>query len=182
MTPPNADDISFQLATKYSPPGSLAARIGSKLRALWYGIADELARVYGRVADLLREAHPATATELLPDWEDEYGLPDLCVTTPQTIDDRRAAVLGRLRGVGGQSRQYYYDLAASMGIPITIRENRAFLCGRDGMGDAIGGGGDTAFLWEVVASSSTTTAQRELLECTFDRLRPGHTTVTFSYI
>jgi uncharacterized protein YmfQ (DUF2313 family) len=177
---PTTEQVSLQLV-KLAPPGALRRVLGSGLRNLWMGLADELVRVYGRVQDMIREAHPLTCNETLADWENEYGLPDPCVTATQTIDERKSAVAARLGSVGGQSRAYFIAVAAGMGFSISITEEKPFLIGLSGMGDGIGGD-NFAFTWTTTASASLTTAQRQLLECTFQRLKPAHTTVQFQYV
>lgn len=173
------EEISYQLATKLSPPGALAAGLTSRLRQLWLGVAEELSRIYARVQDLLAEAHPPTTDELLGEWETEYDLPDPCVTSAQTESDRRAALIARATGIGGQSPQYFIDLAASFGVTITIAEHHPFEVGRDGMGDGIGG--QWAFIWEVSAPIATPATLREVMECVFERLKPAHTAIWFTY-
>jgi uncharacterized protein YmfQ (DUF2313 family) len=177
---PTADQIAYQLA-KLAPPGSLAAALASTLRKLWSAGADELVRIYGRVDALLRESHPSTTDELLAEWEAEYALPDPCVTATQSEAERRAAVISRHSGVGGATPQYFRDLAARFGVTITIVEDHPFEVGRDGMGDGIGGD-EWAFVWEVTAPASTSTANRELIECVFERLMPAHVEVIFHYV
>lgn len=179
--PLDAQQFAYQLATKLSPPGALARALAAKLRALWLGVADEPVRLYGRVDDLLSEAHPATVTELLEDWEREFDLPDPCVTSEQDLSARRAALLSRLSGSGGQSRQYFIELAETLGIAIDIVEDHPFEVGRDGMGDGIGGD-EWAFTWEVFAPVATPMAIRELMECVFERRKPAHTQVWFHYV
>jgi uncharacterized protein YmfQ (DUF2313 family) len=176
---PTLDQIASQL-TKLAPPGALATNATSVLRKIWTGAADEIVRIYNRIRDLLLEAHPLTCNETLTDWERDYDLPDPCITTAQTESDRRAAVAARRAAVGGASRQYFFDLAASFGIAITITEDRAFEVGRDGMGDGIGGDG-YAFVWYVHAPVATSTALKQLLECVFERVKPAHTDVIFYY-
>ena len=56
------------------PPGRLWRWVGSNLFNLFAGCADELDRFDGRVTDLLNEADPRTASELLPDYETELDL------------------------------------------------------------------------------------------------------------
>lgn len=52
---------------------------------------DELERAEGRIQDLLVEADPRTADELLPDFERELALP-----SDGTLDERRARVVALL--------------------------------------------------------------------------------------
>lgn len=57
------------------PPGKVwRLDAASVLYKLLLGSSDELARVDQRVADLLNEADPSTAVELLPDYERELDL------------------------------------------------------------------------------------------------------------
>lgn len=74
------------------PPGRVW-RLGqeSVLDAVLLGSADELDRIDARVDDLLDEADPRTADELLPEYEAELGL-----VAAATIEERRANVIARL--------------------------------------------------------------------------------------
>jgi hypothetical protein len=70
------------------PPGKLWNLLSSTLANLLLGCADELARLHGRVNDLLNEMDPATANELLPDYEAELAL-----VPAATIYERRANIV-----------------------------------------------------------------------------------------
>lgn len=176
----DAEHVSLQLV-KLAPRGALARGLPSRLRSLWIAIADELVRVYGRAADLIREAHPSTTDELLPDWEDEYGLPDPCVTIAQTEDDRRASLVARFVTAEAVTRQYFIDLAESMGITVEIVEHSAFQVGRNGMGDGVGGN-EWASTWEVRAPAATPDALKQSMECVFQSYNPAHLLLFFTYI
>lgn len=162
------------------PPGALTQDPDSTLSKLWAGVSTELQRGSQRADALLIEAQPSTTDLLLPDWEAEYDLPDACVTIDQTERERVAALVGRVVGVGGQSLQYYIDLAASMGLPIDIVEEHPFEVGRDGVGMGIGDN-SWAHTWSVTVTRSTSQAERQLLECVFQRLKPAHTVPQFYY-
>lgn len=58
-----------------------------------------------RLCVLLREALACQAVELLPDWEREYGLPDLCQAAiyPTSQAARQALVCAARRGEGVQT-------------------------------------------------------------------------------
>lgn len=74
------------------PPGKLwQVTTDSVLGKLLLGLADELARVDGRVDDMLDEADPSTATELLPEYERELDLDEAA-----TDAERRARIVARL--------------------------------------------------------------------------------------
>jgi len=100
------------------------------------GLADYWGFVDSRAADLLeRESDPRITIELLPDWERNWGLPDPCYTAPLTIAERQFALVQRMTMLGAQSREFFIELAASIGYTITISEYRVFVCGMDRCGD-----------------------------------------------
>lgn len=175
-----ATDIAEQLK-RLLPPGSALRRDpDSNTHKLMLALADELARVDGRRNDAAEEMFASTVDELLPEWEKEYGLPDPCVEAAQTIPERIAALIGKVTGVGGQTPQFYIDLAGRLGINITIDELSGFQLGINGMGDPLGGA-EWNHTWQVTAQANTSTAQRQQLECLFERLKPAHTRVIFEY-
>jgi uncharacterized protein YmfQ (DUF2313 family) len=97
-------------------PDSIPMRIVDGLMRTW-GDVD------GRIDDLLtRESDPRFTFEMLPDWEAALGLPDPCLTEPETIPDRRTAVVNRLTIEGGQSRAFFIGAAAAIGYTISIYE------------------------------------------------------------
>jgi len=167
----------------------------TRLLAAW---ADEMARIDARAADLVEEADPRTTAELLADWERVAGLPDACVEAlagAQTTAQRRAALVGKLTTIGGQSAAYYIALAASLGYAITVTEFRPFRAGQSCAGDALTND-EWIFAWQVNAPETTIVdfaAGRscagdplrawgnELLECVITRLKPAHTHVLFAY-
>ena len=73
------------------PPGKLWRLVASVLAEFFLGCADELARVDARAADLINEADPTTATELLPEYERELEL-----APAATIEERRARIVALL--------------------------------------------------------------------------------------
>lgn len=189
------EQITAQIR-KVLPHGPAWSRsVGSTLNKLLTAAADELARVFGRADTLVLEAHPATTVEMLPAWEAEFGLPDPCITDPMTDDDRRAAVAGKLAAVGGQSPQYFIDVAAELGIPITIDELKPAQCGIAQCGlDAVGDE-KWGFVWMVKAAQAPddyfemgdpvgdplVRFEDQLLECVIDQIKPAHTAVIYAY-
>jgi uncharacterized protein YmfQ (DUF2313 family) len=92
--------------------------------------------VDGRAADLLEiESDPRKTVELLPDWERNWGLPDPCMQTPQSIQARQIALVQRMTMQGGQSRQFLINISAQIDYNITISEFRPFMVGLDACGD-----------------------------------------------
>ena len=100
------------------------------------GVADVLGYVDGRAADLLeRESDPTQTVELLSDWERNWGLPDECFGDNESIDQRRRILMMVMTMLGGQSRQFFIDMAAWLGYIIRIDEYSPFTCGLSQVGD-----------------------------------------------
>lgn len=72
------------------PPGRVWRLVDSVLSKLLAASADELGRVDARAADLLDEAIPSTAVELLPEYERELG-----IDAADTIEERQARIVAR---------------------------------------------------------------------------------------
>jgi len=73
------------------PPGRLWRLVESFLSTLFAACADELGRLEARTRDLLDEADPTTADELLPEYESELELP-----STGSIAERQARVIARI--------------------------------------------------------------------------------------
>lgn len=178
-----------------------------RYRAL-LAIAEELARIDARGEQLIEEADPRTALELLGEWERAVGLPDDVVREiPLTITERRIAILQKLTASGGQSRQYFIDLASASGFNVTITEYGASVsrCGVARCGLASTYEETAIFFWQVnVDLSSPALAgglqpsvwaqcgvarcgtrirswNGPILEAIIRRYAPAHTTVLFTY-
>jgi uncharacterized protein YmfQ (DUF2313 family) len=178
------------------PPGRAFSREnGTTIDALLDGMAQELARIDARADELTVEVNPLTTNELLPDWERVAGLPDNCAAElADTVQGRRQALVAKLTGTGGQSRQYFIDVAAALGYTITITEFDLFH-----VGDPVGlplYGDDWQFAWQVNAPATTIVDFRvgestvgeplrswgnDDLECKINQLKPAHTVAIFSY-
>jgi uncharacterized protein YmfQ (DUF2313 family) len=81
------------------------------------------------------ESDPRITVELLLDWERNWGLPDKCYTAPLSISERQFALVQRMTIEGAQSREFFIEVAASIGYQITISEFRPFFIAMDGCGD-----------------------------------------------
>lgn len=163
------------------------------IRNQLHGMAMEFARIDARGDSLVREAMPDTTLELLSEWETVAGLPGECTGQLETVALRRAALVARLTTIGGQSRQYFIDLAAALGFEITIEEFKPFTSGSVA-GTAITNG-DWAYAWRVNAPETTVrsfvagscageplgTWGYALLECAIGRVKPAHTILIFGY-
>jgi len=106
-----------QLLALLPPAVALDRSEGSTLHTLLDAFAQELARSDAAGISLLEEADPRTAYDLLINWENTCGL-----TSSGTLEARRAAVHAKITERGGQSIQYFIDLAAALGFTVTITE------------------------------------------------------------
>lgn len=191
-----AADYLAQLQALLPPGPAWPKDDDATLTRLLGALAAELARVDGRAQQLVEEADPRTVAELFSDWERVAGLPDACAQAfggDQTMAQRRAALVGRLTTLGGQSPAYYIGVAAALGYAITITEFRAHTVNDDVEYPLFDE--SWTFAWQVNAALSTLTEitvestvedpiaawGNSLLECVINRLKPAHTTVLFSY-
>jgi uncharacterized protein YmfQ (DUF2313 family) len=159
--------------------------------------SDEFAREGARIDDLLNESIPVNVRELLTDWERVLALPDSCTAALNlSIDQRRAAVVAKITSVGGQSRQFFIDLAASLGFPgATIDEFRPMTC-NDTCNDAIFSL-DDRYVWRINipsaggtfiancnsdCNSALASWGNTLLECAITNLKTADTDVNFAYV
>lgn len=193
------------------PPGPAWIRdMDALLTRILNVAAGELARVHARAINLLNEADPRTASEMLPDWERVCGLPDTCNATASTIQERRAAVHQKWTSRGGQSNQYWKEIADRLGYEIEITEFRPFICGASECGAGIFDGPyskrsvgltndhDIRFYWSIKVLGPRVTwfqcgasecgidplakiSRAEDLECQIKRLMPAHTELIFAY-
>lgn len=176
----SADDYT-QAAQALLPRGALWTRDADAiLTDVLAALAAEFARVDGRAQDLVDEANAATTSELLSDWERVFGLPDDCVTTPQTVDQRRAALEVKMSSVDDLTAQFFITVAARIGMTVTIDEavDGPFVWRVNGSGVTI-----TDFVvGSAVAGDALRIWSNDLLECTIKRLNPAHTKVLFAYL
>jgi uncharacterized protein YmfQ (DUF2313 family) len=200
----------FDQALQLLPRGLIWGRAHtSHLAATLWMAAGGLVKAHLRAENLINEAIPQTAVELLGEWEAFAGLPDEC--TPErdlTLSERQDAVVEKLTGLGSLSVASFYALAVKLGYEITIREYRPFICGRSVCGgpDVLGAawpadgeedGYNARYYWRVTVHGprahwfrcGRNTAGERLgwyspakeLECFFNRRKPAHTIIIFDY-
>jgi len=132
----SGDDYFFGLANLLPEGLAWPRHIGSLTMKVTKGLANIWGFVDARAADLLeQESDPRTTIELLPDWERNWGLPDECFPPTLTIDERQRALVQRMTIQGGQSREFFIDVASQLGYSISITEFRPFVVGIDRCGD-----------------------------------------------
>ncbi|MFN7128952.1 MAG: YmfQ family protein [Brevundimonas sp.] len=180
----SASDYLDQLKALLPSGAAFTRDAGSRLNSLLAGLAEELARVDQRGADLMVQTDPRAVTELLDDWERSWGLPDGCVTASPTPAGRRLALHQRVASLGGQSRSYFVGLSALLGYDVGVDQfeptRLPFSVAKVILGEP------WAFAWRVAVYGPVETDGPPVyasadLECVINRLKPAHTVVSFDY-
>jgi len=161
------------------------------------GLVQTFARSDERARQLLVDAFPQTAVELLPEWEASLGLPDCCGGDAGTITQRQARVVLKLQEPGGMSKPYFLNLASVLGYEdTTITETGPMTCESTCMSPVSDddrwrfvwyvnlphqGDNHTFFRADSRADDRVDVYALGTLECQFARLKPAHTYVIFTY-
>jgi uncharacterized protein YmfQ (DUF2313 family) len=193
-------------------PGTVLQNLLLGLCGIWgQSAANPGPSVDGSAADLLGiETDPRYTTQMLPDWEQAFGLPDSCLAEPLTIADRRTALVARVTMLGAQDPQFMVATAANIGYQIEVLEHSPFMCGISQVGDTTGlSGVSSNFRWEIGPTSmrqwwTVLVLQPRLswfrcgsgqcgidpmlivgiytdLECLLTRIKPAHSALQFDY-
>lgn len=136
---------------------------------------------------------PFDSASLLTDWE---RVLELTPAADDTWQQRLEAVLIKLAELGGISREYFINIAATAGYDITIDEFEPFRAGEGRAGDTIYSA-DVIWVWAVNVQSETNmyyflagescagesigTFGDNILETIFQNLKPAHTFCYFTY-
>ena len=169
----------------------------------WFGkllmsFAIEFEFLQQRITDLIREAIPGLSRDLLPEWEEDLNLPDLCSAVGQTEAERAQIAHAKYTGYyTGQSKQFYIDFAASLGANITVKEfagigavfrvdvNRVDRMPGTETPDERRFGSrlwsiESPFKWIVTFVSITGSVSRVNIECQIRLKAPAHTEIYFT--
>ncbi len=104
------------------PHGEYFNRTNGWLPALARAKARFFSRLRRRKEAFEKNMDPRLADELLDEWEETYGLdPDAGLTD----DDRRDALLAKVRNQGGVTNAYYEAVAFDFGYPDAVAEDAA---------------------------------------------------------
>jgi len=159
--------------------------------------AAELEKFEDRVTALKRESIPGLSRELLPEWEENLGLPDQCSPLAQSLEERAQVAHAKYTGnYYGQSTQFFIDYAASLGADISVKEftgiGSAFrvdvnrvdrMPGTESPTDRIYGSRlwsiGSKFKWVVTILNISGDVSEEQIQCRIRQLAPAHTEVTF---
>lgn len=180
MPAPNFSFSDFgQSLLRLLPRGPIWSRapdgLPSYLANIW---GKTFARNSDRSANLLKDAFPATTSELLPEWQKTLGLPDPVASSELSLEQKQAQVVARLTGTGGCSIPYLKEYAKTLGYTVRITPYSAFYFGMP-FGSEFGGEG-----WNfdyLVTVDAPATGDHTVLEYELRRLSQAGTSVFFAY-
>lgn len=148
------------------PPGRAWNRIlTSQLGKLVGALQWENARWLLDLRKWVLETVPATAVDMLPEWEALVGIPDDCFPVRETVAERQAQLITKFRQTTDQSEPSYKQLAAAVGYDIEISSYQLFRGERSGAGDKAYDETTGKFAKVVTAESA---ADDTLLQCVLD--------------
>lgn len=178
MTGPNYSAADYQAALQaLLPRGRVWPRDPDSVQAQ---VLDGLSRVYaatdGAATDLLIDAFPTSAVNLLPEWEETLALPDACLGGAPTLMQRQASIRARLLQSGGDSIAYYKAYGSALGFPVDVEQFAPFRMGLNGMGDPIGDE-DWFFVWQI-----NTLGRLAVIQCELAQVTPAHTVLTVNVV
>src|SRR6266478_1844372 len=170
----------------------------STLSRVVHGLAQIFGYADGRAADLLEiETDPRSTTELLPEWERAFGLPDNCFPLPPTDEvTRRSNLVSWMTLLGEQSRVFFVKQGLKIGETVEIREFAPYMCGVSRVGDTRIlniensdpyhfrwqlGPPENRFYWTVKILALLPSFTGADLFCLLRRWKPAHTEVLFDY-
>lgn len=137
------------------------------------GLSGCMAQLNADANNLVIDAFPATAVDLLTEWESTLALPGTGSTSARQI-----AVVTALQSQGGSSIAYFQGLVQTYGFrACTILEYKPSTV-RSGVGRPLIGV-QNAFRWTVTAyGSGNATAMQAALK----RFKPAHTSTDFIFL
>ncbi|MCW4589012.1 DUF2313 domain-containing protein [Gluconacetobacter entanii] len=162
-----ATQIQDELLTQLMPPGwAWPKKTPANLAALLFPFAACAADFEADVAALADEISPQTATLLLDDYERVLG-PDPCGrdALATTTALRQALAYQRWTANGGCTIAFFENMAAALGVTISIEEPWPAECGLAVCGDAVCAGGDVLFDWIVHVEAGAENLEADAAIC-----------------
>ena len=165
------------------------------LTQIMSALSPTYARSGAAAAALIADVSPASTESFITEWEETLGLPDPCTPLNPSTAQRKAAILAKFIGQGGQSKPYMISVAAALGYTITITEFAAWRIGVTRLGSALCGPGWES-VWRVNAPTITVTyfqlgvsvcgdpffsVGNTQLQCRLTAIAPAHTKLIFAY-
>ena len=176
-------DEYLQLFQSLLPKGKFWNRnVDSVLAQLLKGKADEFIRIEERLEDLLLEVSTKTATELLTEHEEDFGLPEDGQTLAATTAQRRLDLNAKKVAVGQQDKQYFIDIATALGYTTTITEFTPAWVGVTTVGMTVGNGSVMFYFLMNVLIEDGIIIDITNLRDQINKYKPGHTVALFDFV
>ncbi len=93
----------------------------------WYAIGVIFAILESDLAKLDTETRARETNELLPEWEQDYGLPS--IYNADTFDARKQALIAKTAKKQVPTPAYLKQFSADMGYTIDVIQHKPFCCG-----------------------------------------------------
>ncbi|NEJ10480.1 DUF2313 domain-containing protein [Rhizobium leguminosarum] len=132
---PTNDDLVTSALTMWpqgaawGTPDGEAMPLAHVLARITRVLVDGFVWLYARAFGLTREAFSQGASELLPEWEADYGLPEPCFSGELTTAQRLTALTRKVRADAVNTPGDFIRLALDYGFEIEIEEPAMFECG-----------------------------------------------------
>jgi len=172
-----ADDYLAALR-QLSPPGIAFGDEEGRWDDLLEALAQELGRADASAANMIAEMDPRTADETIAAWEYMLGLEAGSLSLALRREQAHAALIA----TGGQSPAYFVELAAALGMTITITSPVSVGWSPSSPPCAPLYSVYARFVWLVTGPVGASAGRRQMMEDLFNRLKPAHTVVAFEYV
>lgn len=136
---------------------------GADLRKWLTPMMEELRILLARADDAVRELDPAQTSEMLPEWEHDWGLPESCASATAgalTEAQRRENLLEKINRVGSANALDIQRLLALHGLAATVADRAT----------------DPTIPAHYIRADlpGGTPAQRAVMACVLDQVLPAH--------
>jgi len=193
------DAAGYAVAMKSLLPQGRVWQIneGSSQAAVIDGLALTTQRSDSAAISLIQGAFPATADQLISEWNQTLGIIDPCFGAPTSSFTNQQQIVAKLSATGGQSPQYFIDLALSLGYVIKITQYTYHSVMKPVT--AALSSKDWALTWQVdfaVANSYTASVEQSVgspigsggypanmqaVICILNKYKPAHTNLIFKF-
>lgn len=135
LSNPNNDDLIgaglslWPTGAAWGSPDGQAISLDSNLARFTRVLVAGFEWIYGRAFQLAREATVSGVAELLPEWEEDYGLPDSCVDEISSTAERLRALEAKVNSQAVIHPSDFIRVAWAYGFDIEIEEPAIFECG-----------------------------------------------------
>ncbi|CVI59559.1 DUF2313 domain-containing protein [Agrobacterium leguminum] len=135
LSSPANDDLIGGAVSLWPPgaafgtPDGQALSLSSLLARFTRVLVSPFEWLYARGYRLVSESTVFGVSEMLADWEAEYGLPDACGVGDDSVSGRIRALEAKLMAAAVITPSDFIRLAASYGFSIIIEEPAVFECG-----------------------------------------------------